>query len=93
MQGIVQFLPLLLVLVVFYALMIVPESKRKKKYNQMIEGLKVNDEVLTRGGIMGKIVTIKDDYVILESGPDKSRIKLVKTGIGSLVEKVEETEK
>ncbi len=93
MSAIIQYLPLIAVLVVFYLLLIVPENKRKKKYTQMLENLKVDDEVLTRGGIMGKIVNIKDDYVILESGPDKSRIKLAKSGIGNLIEKVEEAEK
>ncbi|WP_040211485.1 preprotein translocase subunit YajC [Clostridium polynesiense] len=86
------FLPLIAMLVVFYLFLIIPENKRKKKYNQMINDLKVNDEIISRGGIMGKIVNIQDSFIILESGPDRSRIKLSKQGIANVIEK-EETEK
>ena len=44
------------VIALFYLMIFVPEGKRKKKYNAMISSLKVNDEVVTKGGIMGKIV-------------------------------------
>lgn len=87
------FLPLIGMLVVFYLFLIIPENKRKKKYNEMIKNLAVNDEIVTRGGIIGKIVNIKDDFVIVESGPDKGRFKLSKQGISNLVAKTEETEK
>lgn len=87
------FLPLIAMLVVFYLFLIIPENKRKKRYNEMLNNLKVNDEVLTRGGIMGKIVNIQDDFVIVESGPDRSRFKLSKQGISNLITKTEEAEK
>ncbi len=87
------FLPLIGMLVVFYLFLIIPENKRKKRYNEMINNLKVNDEVLTRGGIMGKIINIQDDFVIVESGPDRSRLKVSKQGISNLLTKTEETEK
>lgn len=87
------FLPLIAMLIVFYLFLIIPENKRKKKYNEMINNLRVNDEIVTRGGIIGKIVNIQDDFVIVESGPDKGRFKLSKQGISNLVTKTEETEK
>lgn len=87
------FLPLIAMLIVFYLFLIIPENKRKKKYNEMINNLRVNDEIITRGGIIGKIVNIQDDFVIVESGPDKGRFKLSKQGISNLVTKTEETEK
>ncbi|SHI64964.1 preprotein translocase subunit YajC [Clostridium amylolyticum] len=87
------FLPLIGMLIVFYLFLIIPENKRKKKYNEMINNLRVNDEIITRGGIIGKIVNIQDDFVIVESGPDKGRFKLSKQGISNLVTKTEETEK
>lgn len=87
------FLPLIGMLIVFYLFLIIPENKRKKKYNEMINNLRVNDEIVTRGGIIGKIVNIQDDFVIVESGPDKGRFKLSKQGISNLVTKTEETEK
>lgn len=69
----------------FYLFIFVPENKRKKKYSTMINSLNVNDNLMTRGGIIGKIVNIQDKYIILETGPDKMRIKLDKNGISHVI--------
>ena len=79
--------PLLITVVFFvimYALMIVPDKKRRKKYDQMLNDLKVNDEVMTRGGIIGKVIKIEDDNIILESGPDRVRFKMSKRSISTV---------
>ena len=76
MQAFLSWAPIILMLVVFYLVLIIPEKKRKKKYDDMINGLKINDDIVTRGGIMGRLVNIQEDYVIVESGPDKARFKL-----------------
>lgn len=47
----------------------------------MLESLKVNDEVITKGGIIGKVVNIQDKNITLQTGPDRVRIKLDKTGV------------
>lgn len=73
--------PFLLVFVIFYFLLILPEKKRKKKYQTMLDELKVNDEVLTRGGIIGKITHIDEKSVTLETSPAKTKIKFDKSGI------------
>ena len=85
MNQIVSLLPIILMLVVFYLVVFIPENKRKKKYAALLNNLKVNDEIMTKGGIMGKIINIQDDHIILESGPDRARIKLSKNGIGSVI--------
>ena len=90
MQALLSWLPIIAMLVVFYLVLIIPERKRKKKYDEMLNGLKINDEIVTRGGIMGRLINIQDDYVIVESGPDKSRFKLTKQGISNVVVKTEE---
>jgi len=77
--------PIILMLAVFYLVVFIPENKRKKKYAALLNNLKVNDELMTKGGIMGKIINIQDDYIILESGPDRTRIKLAKSGIGTVI--------
>lgn len=77
----VNVVPFLLVFVIFYFLLILPEKKRKKKYQTMIDELKVNDEVLTRGGIVGKITHIDEKSVTLETSPAKTKIKFDKSGI------------
>ena len=78
-------IPLILMLAVFYLVIWIPENKRKKKYAALLNNLVVNDEVMTKGGIMGKIINIQEEYIILESGPDRTRIKLSKSGIGTVV--------
>jgi preprotein translocase subunit YajC len=78
-------LPLIVMLGLFYIIVFIPENKRKKKYNAMLESLKVNDEVLTRGGIMGKITSIQEDHVLVQTGPDRARLKISKNGIASVV--------
>lgn len=83
-------LPFVLMIGLMYLMVFLPEKKRKKKYQQMLDSLNVNDEVMTRGGVVGKIINIKDDYVILESGPDKTRLKFTKNAIGDVVSKKEE---
>ena len=90
MEALLSWLPIIAMLVVFYLVLIIPERKRKKKYDEMLNGLKINDEIVTRGGIMGRLINIQDDYVIVESGPDKSRFKLTKQGISNVVVKTEE---
>jgi preprotein translocase subunit YajC len=69
----------------FYLFIFVPENKRKKKYSAMISSLKLNDDVMTRGGIIGKLVNIQDNLVILETGPDRVRIKFDKNGISHVL--------
>lgn len=89
MELIISLLPIILVFVVFYFMMIMPEKKRKKEYNEMIAGLKMNDEIMTRGGIIGKIVSLDDDTMILESGPNKARIKFSKGSVANKIYKEE----
>lgn len=85
MDILVQLLPFIVMMVVLYLIIFLPEKKRKKQYSEMINSLKVNDEIMTKGGVMGRITTIKDDYIILESGPDRSRIKFTKQAIASVI--------
>jgi preprotein translocase subunit YajC len=77
--------PFLLVFVVFYFFLIVPEKKKKKKYQSMIDELKLNDEVVTRGGIIGKISHIDEKSITIETSTAKTRIKFDKSGISHKV--------
>jgi preprotein translocase subunit YajC len=85
MQYISTLLPFILMIGLFYLFIFLPESKRKKKYSSLINNLKVNDEIMTRGGIIGKLTNIQDKHVILETGPDRMRIKLDKNGISHVM--------
>lgn len=81
------FVPMLVVIVVFYFVLLRPEKKRKMQYDTMLEGLKLNDEVMTRGGIIGKIIALDGDNMVLESGPDRVRLKFTKSAIANKIYK------
>lgn len=76
-------------LVIFYVFAIRPQKKREKQIREMRESLRVGDEVITIGGIYGKIVKIKDDMVTIEVGANKTKIDLTKWAIGSTINKQE----
>jgi preprotein translocase subunit YajC len=84
-QLLTNLLPWVAVLVVFYLLLILPERRKQKKFNAMVDSLKVGDEILTRSGIYGKIVNIKDDYMVVESGAEKTRLKMARFAVASIV--------
>lgn len=86
-QLLAAILPLVAMFAIMYFLLIVPEKKRTKKYNEMISALKVNDEVLTRGGIVGKIITIDEEQMVIQSGPDRVRIRVTKNSIAQKLSK------
>ena len=91
MSTLIQLAPMIIKLLVFYAMILIPERKRKKNYEAMIQGLKVNDEIMTRGGVMGKIISFDDnnDSVVLESGPDRVRLRFSKSAIANKIYKEE----
>ncbi|AAO36694.1 protein translocase subunit yajC [Clostridium tetani E88] len=86
------FMPFLLMIVLFYIMMYIPEKKRKKKYGDMLSSLSLNDEIITKGGILGKVVNIQDTFIILETGPNRARIKLDKNGILSVLQSTSKEE-
>lgn len=82
--------PIVLMFGLMYFLLILPEKKRTKKYNEMLSALEKNDEIITRGGIMGKIIIVEEDYVIIETSAERTKLKISKNGIASKVNKVTE---
>lgn len=88
-KFLIQLSPILFMVIFFYLIIFIPENKRKKKYKSMLANLKVNDEIITKGGIVGKIVNIQERFLIVQTGPDKAKIKLDKTGVLNLLNQVE----
>ena len=78
---------------VFYFFLIRPENKKKKQLQEMRDGLSVGDSVTTIGGIMGKIVSIKDDTITFETSEDRVRIQVTKWAISSVGKQTEENAK
>ena len=75
---------MVVLIAVFYFLMIRPENKRKKEAEAMRNALKVGDNITTIGGIIGRVVAIKDDTFVLETGADRVKIRFTKNAISSV---------
>jgi len=87
MGNYLQMISILVVFVIFWLVLILPEKKRKKKYQEMLQELKVNDEITTVGGVIGRIITLNDEDVIVESGPDRTKLRFSKNAISKKISK------
>ena len=76
-------LPLLLI-PLLYLVMIRPQQKRQKQWQQMLTSLKTGDRVTTAGGIRGTILSIKDDVIIVRVPPDNLKLEIAKSAIASV---------
>ena len=72
-----------ILIVVFYFFLIRPENKKKKKLAEMRSQLAVGDEITTIGGMVGKICSIKDDFITFETGEDRVRIQVTRWAIST----------
>jgi preprotein translocase subunit YajC len=79
-----SFLPIILIFVIFYFLLIRPQQKQKKEHQNLLANLKVGDNVLTSGGIYGRVTGLKDDKVTVEIS-DKVRVKVNRGHIAGVV--------
>ncbi len=79
------------VIVLFYFLMIRPQKKREKEANDMRDNLRVGDEVSTIGGIVGKIVSLRDETVVIETTKDKTHIRFLRAAIRSVDVRAEDS--
>jgi preprotein translocase subunit YajC len=77
-------LPLLLLIPLMYFVMIRPQQKRQKQWQQMLGSIKTGDKVTTAGGIRGIILSIKDDAIIIRVAPDNLKIEVAKSAIASV---------
>ncbi len=82
--GGIGMLPLLLFIPLMYFLMIRPQQKRQKQWQEMLKGLKAGDRVTTAGGIRGIILSIKDDVIIIRVAPDNLKMEIAKNAIASV---------
>ncbi len=87
------FLPLLLMIAIFYFLLIRPENKRKKEAAKMRSELAVGDVITTIGGIVGTICAVKEETIVIETGADRVRIEFTKWAVSTKGKQTEETTK
>ena len=93
-SGIAQFIPLILIFVIFYFFLIRPQQKKVKEHKIMVENLKRGDKVITVGGIVGTIDRIIDAEKVEVEIADNVKVEIIKsTGIQSLVTANQETKK
>ena len=88
-------MPIILIVVMFvamYFLMIRPQKKQEKQINDMRNNLQVGDEITTIGGIIGKIVSIKEETLVLETSHDRTRIRILKTAVSRVDVKAEDAQ-
>ncbi len=83
MGGMTTIIMIVVMIAVMYFVMIRPENKRKKEAEQMRNDIKVGDEIITIGGICGKVVHVKDDKFVIETGADQVRMEFVKWALSS----------
>jgi preprotein translocase subunit YajC len=82
--GVTTFLPFILIIGVFYMLLIRPNQKRQKQWQQMLDAIKPGDKITTTGGMRGTILSIKEDAITLRIPPDNIKIEVVKSAIASV---------
>jgi preprotein translocase subunit YajC len=83
--GLIQFMPILLIILVFYFLIIRPQQKRQRQLQETIANLKIGDRIVTTGGVIGVITTVRDTSFIIRSA-DKSILEIARTAIAGVDE-------
>ena len=77
-------LPLVFIFVIFYFLLILPQQRRQKKWQQMLGALKTGDRVVTSGGLRGTVIALRDDYLHLRVPPDNLRVEVSRNSVVSV---------
>ncbi|MDD6284161.1 MAG: preprotein translocase subunit YajC [Firmicutes bacterium] len=76
-------LPLVLLIALMYFMLIRPQRKKQKEEEKMRNEMQVGDEIITVGGIYGRVVSIKDDSLVIESSGERSKIQITKTAVAT----------
>ena len=91
MEGgaIAQFLPLILIFAIMYFLLIRPQQKKLKEHQKMVEGLRRGDQVVTQGGLIGKVVKVKESNEIEVELAEGVKVRVVQSTIAQVLSKTE----
>lgn len=84
--GLMSFLPLIVIFAVFYFMLIRPQMKRSKEHRNLVAGLAKGDEVITNGGVLGRITDVSESFVTLEIA-DNTQIKLQRQAVANVMPK------
>ncbi len=89
MGAFTSFMPLILIFAIMYLLLIRPQQKKLKEHKAMVEALRRGDQVLTQGGIVGKVVKVADDGIIEVEIAEGVKVKVIKHTIAQVMSKTE----
>ena len=92
MEGIQSFIPLILIFGIMYFLLIRPQQKKLKDHQGMVSALRRGDQVVTQGGLIGKVAKVKEDNEIEVDLSDGVRVRVVKSTIAQVISKTEPAE-
>ncbi|MBJ6370680.1 preprotein translocase subunit YajC [Sedimentitalea arenosa] len=84
-----QFLPLILIFAIMYFLLIRPQQKKLKEHQAMVAALRRGDQVVTQGGLIGKVVKVKDDNEVEVELAEGVKVRVVKSTIANVMSKTE----
>ena len=78
-----SYIMMAVMLVVIYLIMFLPQRKQQKKEAAMRSALEIGDEILTQGGIIGRVVSLKDDKIVIETGSDRVKIRILRNEVAA----------
>lgn len=84
-----SFFPLILMIAIFYFLFWRPQQKKEKKFREMLAALQTGDKIITSSGIEGKVISVKDEDVVIETGADRLKLTFKKWAIKDVLTKQE----
>ena len=79
------------VIAIFYFLILRPQKKQEKETAQMRDSIKVGDEIVTIGGIIGTVIKLKDDKMMIETGNDKTKLTILRSSVKTVLTDEEES--
>jgi preprotein translocase subunit YajC len=89
MEAIAQFVPLILIFAIMYFLLIRPQQKKVKEHQAMVEALRRGDQVVTQGGLIGKVSKVKEDNEIEVEIAEGVRVRVVRSTVAQVLSKTE----
>ncbi len=89
MEAFAQFVPLILIFAIMYFLLIRPQQKKMKEHQAMVAALRRGDQVITQGGIVGKVVKVKDDGELELEIAEGVKVRVIQNTIATVVSKTE----
>ena len=89
MDAFGQFIPLILIFGIMYFLLIRPQQQKMKEHRKMVENLRRGDQVVTQGGLIGKVAKVKDDYEVEVELAEGVKVRVVRSTIASVTSKTE----